>query len=168
MLKLSQFVFSSFPLLSRLAVATVCSRQSWLTIRHKMRITASCLGEHQPTCGEFAELVDEEVAVGRQRDLVRLELVALRLYDDVAQFLLLPEPVHRVQDAPGALQVLLRDVVGLGGARTARVVEAGRVLRAQHRLAGRPEFTTAHIHTTPTTTTAGTARTTVHHRRASS
>jgi len=51
---------------------------------------------------------------------VTLELVALRLDNDVTQFLLLPEPVHAVDDASASFQILR--VLGVAAAGAARVV----------------------------------------------
>ena len=72
---------------------------------------------------------------------MRFDLVALRLYDDVTEFLFLPQSVHTVQHATSSLHVLL-----VVAAATARVVEAGAAVgpgAALHLRAGRPTTRTA-------------------------
>ena len=89
-----------------------------------------------------------------QRYLVSFQLVTLRLYGDVTQLLLLPQPVHAVEDAASAFHVLRV----VAAAVAARVIEAGgaTVLRAQHRRTRRPELAAAHTRATRTAVDAWT------------
>jgi len=69
---------------------------------------------------------------------VRFDLVALSMYDDVTEFLFLPQSVHTVEHAASSLHVGLLLVVA---AATARVVEAAAAVgprAALHLRTGRP------------------------------
>ena len=133
------------------------------------------------TCGELAELVEQEVAVSGQRQLVCLELVALRLNDHVAHLLLVPQPVHAVHDPPTALQVLRvhRLVAAAGhpapaqvaaegasaGAGAAAVGEAGPARRHPGR-ARRPRLPLPVLAAVGARHAAGAVRVAVHRRHA--